>query len=627
MINKLEYFIKQKPQMIECLLIFLTCVFVYLANHQVISSNDSIPNTLLAFNWLENHSLRFDAFRQGHYYMPNDLYGPNGIPYFFVEAPNGHLSSAYPIGNAIVTFPIAVVYFIYLKLAAIIHTSSLDATALSIDITSRAFHVYRQQFEKLSAAILTAIATVIFYTGIRLKFSRSVALFSTFIYAFATLNWVVSSQGLWQHTVSNVVLASAMLALFKANRSANNQKKLLLAIAGIFCGLLPGIRPTGIVFSIAIILYSLVTYKRQTIFLLIGSSSALLNAAWNAYYFGFSPKSLIAGGYSDLLQGGSGSYEFTFQYVREAFFGLLISPGRGFLLFSPVVLFAIPGIRRIFSQHVDQDERLLKFLAIACLILFTQYCFYIPWWGAATYGSRFLVDTLPVLCYLIGYFLKRLLEQNWQNRPLFRMAIATLFAICLTFSTFTQVVGAFSDPYVWDHAPQFNQVRFWDWQDSQISRHAQNLWWKMNNPIPSPVSYAKGLDGVIEQIKDANNQPISHSITVTSSQILQLKAELKNTGRSEWYGYKTGIPKGAIRVRVRFFDQQDNPVAVSLPNLLHVADMTAPAQVTTASGTVCFPKQPGEYKMVVQLLAEQMSSAFKHSPNATYNLQAIVHAK
>jgi hypothetical protein len=625
-LSKVGDFLRHKPQLVECLLIFVTCIFVYLANDQIISSNDNIPNTLLGLNWLENHTLTFDAFRQGHYYMPNHLYGADGIPYFFLEAPNGHLSSAYPIGSAIVSFPIAALYFIYLKLAALFHTGSLDPAALSLDITSRAFGTHREQFEKLSATLLTALATVIFYLTTRLNLSRAVALIATFIYAFATLNWVISSQGLAQHTVANVVLASAILALFKANRSQHAQKQILLTVAGVFCGLLPGIRPTGLLFSAAIVVYSLITYRKQTIFLLLGATSALLNASWNVYYFGWSLKSIVGGGYAQLFQHKLGSYQFSLRYAKEAFLGLSISPSRGFFIFSPVLLFAIPGIGRVFSNNADRDERLIRFLAIACLILFLQYCFYIPWWGAISYGSRFLVDTLPVLCYLISYFLKRLLERNWQHYSWPRMAIATIFAICLFFSTFTQVVGAFSDPQIWNRSPRFQPGRFWDWQDSQISRHAKNLWYKIDDPIPAPIRYTQELDGSIEQIKDTNNQPISDSITVTSSQILRLKADLRNTGRSQWYGYKTGIPKGTIVLKVSFVDAQGRSVAVTLPNSLYVAEIVEPEQSATATGPIRFPQPPGQYKMVVQLLAERMSSAFQHSSQATYELPVTVRA-
>ncbi|MBF2047102.1 MAG: hypothetical protein IGS54_07015 [Elainella sp. C42_A2020_010] len=97
---KLKAKIADYPQAAVGTLIFVTCVFVYLANRSTtLTSSDNVTHTLLAFNWLENQTLHFDAFRDGH------LYG-GGIPYYLVEAPNGHLTSRYPIGTALVSFPL-----------------------------------------------------------------------------------------------------------------------------------------------------------------------------------------------------------------------------------------------------------------------------------------------------------------------------------------------------------------------------------------------------------------------------------------------------------------------------------------------------------------------------------------
>lgn len=74
----------------EVLLIFLISASVYLANGVTIGSGDTIPNTLLAFNLLENHTLHLDAFRNSYFVDVGQFYS-------FAEGNNGHLSSTYPI--------------------------------------------------------------------------------------------------------------------------------------------------------------------------------------------------------------------------------------------------------------------------------------------------------------------------------------------------------------------------------------------------------------------------------------------------------------------------------------------------------------------------------------------------
>lgn len=603
----------------ECLLIFCTTLFVYLANNQLISSNDSVPNSLLAFNWLENHTFYLDAFRGGHYYMPNDVFGENGIPYFFVEAPNGHLTSAYPIGAAVISLPLYLLFFIHLKLTTLFQSGFTDA---AVSIAAPAFEHTRQIYEKLAGAALAALTAVIFYLAVQLKFNRPVAIITTFIYAFATLNWVVSAQGLWTHTISNLALVSIMLCFLKANRVEGRRKKILLVTAGFFCGLLAGIRPTCLLFMVAVFVYALVTYRKQALFFVIGCASALFNIAWNIHFFGFSLRSLVAGGYSSLFKTSS-SYLVTPEYFKEAFWGLLVSPSRGILIFSPILLFAIPGIYQLIKRRSQPDERLFGYLFIACLILFFQYCVYVPWWGAITYGSRFLVDALPVVCFLIGYFLDNQISR-WQQRKRLLTPVFSLFLVFLLFSTFTEAVGAFSDPHIWDTAPGFNQARFWDWQDNQIGRHTKNLLLKLDPPIPNKQVYRRSLRGKIIEIQDGAGQPLETSMTALASREIPLQAQLKNIGKSQWFGYDTGLKVGRTTVKVKFLDAAGREVDVVSPNLLYVTGAPKKGEKAVAKGNIWFPQMPGEYQMVFELALEQMGNFPKASTGSVYTLKALV---
>lgn len=580
-----------QTQVLECLFILLSSLFIYLANGHLISSNDSVPNSLLAFNWLENQTFHFDAFRQGHYYSANDLFGANGIPYFFVESPTGHLASAYPIGTAIVSFPLYICFWLYLKITTLLTTGSS-----AIDITTPQFELQRQFFEKLAGTMLTALANVIFYILARLKFSRIVSILVTFVYGFASLNWVISSQGLWVHTISNLLLVSLMLCLFKANRTQGKQQTILLLIAGVLCGLFPSTRPTGLLFLMIAGIYAIQAYRQKAVYFGIGTGSFLLHIVWNSYYFGFSLKSILAGGYSTLLK-HSGSYNFTLSYFKEAFLGLLVSPSRGILIFSPILLLAIPGAYRILKRRSQPDELLLIGLSIACLIIFIQYCFYTPWWGAITYGPRFLVDFLPIICYSICYFLEYQFAVVQQRRiQVFRSIVAVFLALTLL-STSTEMVGAFSTPHIWDISPYFSTERLWNWQDNQISRHAKNLWLKLHQPIPNPKAYLRQFKGSIESVLDEAGQPLKVGFRVSPSAQQIVQAKVKNTGKSPWFGYDTGLVEGQTIVKVTFLDANEQPVEVISPNWLYIKGITQKGEMAIAQGAIWFPQQPGVYQM------------------------------
>lgn len=572
----------KKFHIFKLLSIFVVCTAVYLANNRTISAGDTVPNTLLAFNFLENHTLNFDNFRGSYFFKLGDFYP-------FVESFNGHLTSAYPIGTAILTFPLYLIFYLYLKI-----------TLISIDLTNEDFEIYRVSFEKLSATIITSISIVIFYLSSQIKFNRSKAFISTFIYAFATNTWMTSSQGLWQHGISNLAVVSIIFCLLQANRTKGRKQRILLLISGLFCGLLPGIRPTSVLFAIAAVVYSVFTYRTLSTFLLIGLFSALPSVVWNLYYF-----DNLTGGYSKLF--GSFPYLFTFNHFIGTSKGILVSPNRGLFVFSPIVLYSYIGAYKVFKIRYYKDEKLIAAMSIASIVLFINYCFYTTWWAGHSYGPRFMTDIIPVVCYLINYspisqFINSIVTKKTFNSG------SIIFLTLLTFSIFTQAVGAFGNTGIlWNPIPlnvdQYN-YRLWEFRDSLIERHTRALFSRIIKPHTDSLTYIQGLSGIIKEIRDGNNQPLIYPISITPGANILLKTKLENTGTSKWLGYESAIEKGEVRVRARIYSSDNEQVS---DNRLYITGTTKQKEVTNAIGSINFPKERGSYKLVFDLIAEGVS--------------------
>ncbi|WP_088890614.1 hypothetical protein [Leptolyngbya ohadii] len=409
-VSPLRTFVQRKPQAAIVLLLMGICTVVYLSNGDLYNgSNDNVPSTLLAFNWLENQTLTFDNFRDTHYFQAR-------APYFFTESSNGHVVSTYPIGSALVTFPLYLLFFVFLKLAALFSGTDILAT-----LTQPEFQDYRQTFSKLAAALCSALSVGLFYLAVRLKFQQTTALIASFVFAFATTTWALSSQDLRQHTISNLLVIAATLCFWKANHilparsslsshkfqpdsaensqnssqdssaidfqpdssthplsrsgdrspeleatelgngkletakletakleTASRRQAVLLLMAGFFCGLLPGVRLTSAIFTAAFLVFAVYAYRKRSIFFLLGLPSLLFNLGWNIYFFGW--RGFLGGGYGQMFDAGASSYVFTPAYVLEAFAGQLISPSDGLITFSPVLLFAIPGFWRVWQR-------------------------------------------------------------------------------------------------------------------------------------------------------------------------------------------------------------------------------------------------------------------------------------
>jgi len=442
----------------------------------------------------------------------------------------------------------------------------------------------------------------------RLKFQRAIALITTFIYAFSTSVWSINSQALWQHGSANLVLLAITLGLLKANRTQGNQQKALLLAIGFLCGLLPGIRPVHLLFAIAATVYVVFTYRKNALYFLIGLPSTLISASWNFYYFGFSLKNFLIAGYAHLNEAGKSFtgtyYQWNIQQFLEGFGGLLISPSRGLLIYSPVAILAVPGTYALVRRP-GKDEQWFLCLTLASLLLFLQYCFFTVWTGASCYGTRYLTDTMPVLCLLIGYGLGFGLEKLRRQR--FGLICLSVLVI---YSTSVQAVGVFGSNF-WFGIPYAASERFWQWQDTEIERHVRRVYFDWLKPIRYPGEYRKSMSGKMVSLSLLGEQPLQ-TLTVKSAALVTLEAQLQNTGRAPWYGYETGMKRGMAIVMVKFLDQQQHEIQINTQtNRLYVSGLDAlgvakSGSQVTASGAVMFPQEPGAYEMVFGLAASSI---------------------
>ncbi len=591
------------------IIIFTITVTIYLINNRTISSGDTFPNSLLAFNILENHTLDFDIFRSTR--CPNSYESC----YFFMNGLNGHLTSAYPIGAAIVTFPIYTIFYIILKL--FYHQTP-------IDITSLEFEPYRLLCEKIAATIITSCSVVIFFIASELKFRKSAAWIATIIFAFATNTWVTSSQNLGQSTVSNFIIVSLILLIFKIHRSHGRIQTYYIFAASVACGLLPGIRSTSLAVAVFTLIYLLKNCRRHLIIVFLGLSSALPCLIWNKFHFGN-----FTGGYGLVFQYVP-AYHLTFEHFYNAFLGTFFSPSRGILIFSPVLIYCIPGLYRLLKCKFrkSKDDKFILFLTVPNFIILASYCFYYVWWGGSSYGPRLTSETFPILCFLVGYFADHLAATKLG--PLFSIR-KKIFIVTIIISIFVQFVGAFSNGFTWDRIPLSSdkyQYRLWQVQDNVIQRSAHFTFHHFF-PLLQPrvdtdyLSKAAGESVTIVEketfylqrfyndipqrmaskieVIDKNYNPMMAEFSVPSKHRKLIKIQAKNTGKVQWYGYKEALLKGETVIMGDFYNDKNQRMNETR---LYFDTSAKPQDTGEAIGEVTFPDAPGDYRLVFNLIAE-----------------------
>jgi len=144
----------------------------------------------------------------------------------------------------------------------------------------------------------------------------------------------------------------------------------------------------------------------------------------------------------------------------EALPGTLISPSRGLLIFSPILIFALAGLVLKIRQH--QFERLDAFLLGIVLLHWLLISSWPIWWAGWSFGPRMFADILPFLMYWMIYAVVALTRLTGSRR----YAWLGLGSVLLVWSLFVNYRGA--------NAAE-TQVP-WNVFPGDIDRHPERVW-------------------------------------------------------------------------------------------------------------------------------------------------------
>jgi hypothetical protein len=341
---------------------------------------------------------------------------------------DGHLRSYFPIGAPLLAAPLVALH---------------DAV----------FGVERaRDAEKRAASFLTALAAVVVFAIARRQLALPGAAGLALVFALCTPAWSTASRGLWSHGPGMLLVAGAWWLLLEATpRSA--------ALAGLALGLAYATRPTHAL-SIAAFGTVVLATRRAVLWPFAGALALALGAfvAWShAVYGDWLPPYYQ----SRLMRHGGGAF-------ADALAGLLVSPSRGLLIYSPIFLLLPLGVflairRRRFGAF--------EAAALAILVAHTAVCATFPhWWGGSSYGPRLFTDVMPHATLLLAPVLAWIAA----GRGAARVAVAGLFATLAAASFAIHLRGATSrEVWTWHSDPvpiRARWERIWDWSDPQFLR-------------------------------------------------------------------------------------------------------------------------------------------------------------
>lgn len=386
---------------------------VYIGNRRTIGSGDTLPARYLPHTLLHERDLDLNEFP--------DLYGA-GRPYFLRRIGDSYLS-AYP--------PVAGLLAVPVHAAAHLLPGADGPRGL-------------EQQEKAAAALIAAASVALVFLAARQAASGPAALLVALVYALCTSTLSTSSQALWQHGPSALFLALAAFVFLRRQRGGP------LWGAGASLGLAVLTRPTNALAVVLLGLYVLACRRRQLVPFVLGGLPCLALGLWYIAAYG-SP--LGAYGYLAHEWAWSGS-------LGRGLLGHLVSPSRGLLVFSPVLVLVAPGLWR---KVVRERDPLFAGMAAFCAALVLIASKFTHWWGGHSIGPRLLADSLPFL----ALFLVPIAERVTADRRLpLRLAFGALAAVSFAIHGAAAYSKAAS---AWNTSPNVDRypARLWHWWDSQ----------------------------------------------------------------------------------------------------------------------------------------------------------------
>ena len=228
-------------------------------------------------------------------------------------------------------------------------------------------------------------AALVFGIVLTIRGSRRWALLVAILFAVGSLAWPYAKIGM--ETTLTLAVALSVFAVVRAARETTVPRWALIGFAtGMAFAVKPYVAPVLLpsLFLLLPALRPLATRRR----LHLVAAALVPLVAW-----------LVAvGWYNHVRQGsitdfGNASYHFTYAAPFN-FIGYLVSPGKGLVWYSPLVVLGFLGLRRLASE-----DRRLAWMLGGIFLLGVLAVSGTNFWGDETWGPRYIVNVawIPLL--------------------------------------------------------------------------------------------------------------------------------------------------------------------------------------------------------------------------------------
>ncbi|HVT16702.1 MAG TPA: hypothetical protein VHQ90_11065 [Thermoanaerobaculia bacterium] len=551
----------------------VVCLAAYLANRRLYPAAGDVMHTrLIPFALLGWGTLTLDPFR-------SELTAQGPLDYF-VQDRGGSLVSLFPVGAAVVALPVYIPCYLWLRARG--HDSSL--------------YLYKAGAvaEKLAASAIAALSVGILFLILCRRVSAWTAAAIALAFGLGTSMWTIGSQNLWQHGPGVLCLLLGMLALDRPRGDGAH------VAAGLFLGMAVAVRPQNGLFLAAAAVYLWVRGEsrghslRAVLGLALGGLLPLAAMiAYNLRYY-----HLLLGSYGLYGQGLFTRYILPTRLL-QGFSGLLLSPNRGLLMFSPVVVLGLWGMARAFRRW--RSEPLVAAFSGAALAYALLHASWTNWWGGWCFGPRYLTETLPALALASSLVVPGLSARG--------RAAALLL---LVWSVLVQLAGAFCYPASsWDaRMMPRTEAQLWDFRHLEVVEDFET-WLAQRDrrlaprAVPLPGSAFKvewqGLEWRMPEMTTRTLQPRER---------LASWVGFRNMGDHVWPdpAATDAARSGAYAVRLTYRWRRGDSWIGAYEGRADLREPLPPGQATTVQIVIVAPAEQGSYGLQFDLIQEGVST-------------------
>jgi hypothetical protein len=435
----------RKDQTLSVLL-FTACFFLYF-QAPITQITDSNYSMMVSQALLDHGTMRLDG-----YGIPRNEPSPapgtsrNPYPYQLLEV-HDRLYYYFPPGTSLLSVPLVAV------------CKAFRASPVTRD--GRYSFSGEERVEKIVAAILTSVAVVFLFLTSRLSLNVLPSLALALTGAAGTSLASTASRAMWSHTWLVLLLSVSIFLIWRAVQRGTRPSPVLLASLAAWMYF---VRPTAVISILAISILILLRFR--SVFL----TYTFVGLAWLAGFMLYSHHH-----FGQLLPPYYRASRLGSPTFLVALAGNMISPGRGWIFYTPFVL-SIPLALWRHRKSIQDKPVLLLCLAVIAVHWIVISTFP-QWWAGYCYGPRLMTDVIPWMMLAAVIATGALSAGAGPDRepaasawPAVRLEIV-LAALLIAASAFMHLRGAFDHAvHSWNTIPENiddRPQRVWDWSYPQ----------------------------------------------------------------------------------------------------------------------------------------------------------------